>query len=190
MVNVTVQLDTAKFDQAVKFVFDNTRRTLPEILNRAALVTLIGGAGVEGAMKKTRRADAGDIKAVPKAAIAAYVRGKNRGSKLSRQGLAQLVKKEIKRRIAAIGYTAIVGWNAAVVDLGGHGGKGGGRSGKGFASMGYARPATHGHYEVTIANTTPAAEMIGAGPLQDALDETADDMIRFWEAKTGAIFRG
>lgn len=180
----TVTLNTTKFEQAVRFVFENTRRALPEIINRAALVTIIGGKGTEGAMKLTRRAAVGAIRAVPAKAVAAYVRQRHIG-RMSRTALDALVKKEYKRRIAAIGYTAVVGWARAAQDLGGSIKA---RGGKGYASMGYARPASYGNYTVIIANTTPAALLIGAQPLQQALDNTAADMIQFWQAKTGAIF--
>lgn len=179
MPRVTVTLDTRKFEAAVKFVFNNTRRALPEIINRAALVTIIGGKGVEGAMKRTRRASAGAIRAVPDMAIARYLR--MRGVLPT----VEAIKKERKRRIAAIGYTAVVGWARAANDLGGHSKI---RSGKGYASMGYAIPAKAGHYEATIANTTPAAVLIGAQPLQEALNDTAQDMIDYWQQQTGAIF--
>ena len=181
----TVTLDTRKFESVVKFVFNNTRRALPEIINRAALVAIIGGKGVDGAMKRTRRAFAGSIRAVPVAAIAAYVKQKHGGRGLTRQQLKELVKKEYKRRIAAIGYTAVQGWAKAASDLGGSIRM---RSGKGYASLGYAVPASPGNYEATIANTTPAAELIGQAALQDALDDTTDDMIQYWQVQTGKIW--
>ena len=179
----TVTLDTRKFEAAVKFVFNNTRRALPEIINRAALVTIIGGKGVEGAMKRTRRAAAGAIRAVPDGAIAGYLRSK--GVKLGGKQLSDAVQKERKRRIAAIGYTAVVGWAKAASDLGGSIKA---RSGKGYASMGYAIPASYGNFTATIANTTPAAELIGQQPLQDALNDTAQDMVNYWQQQTGVVF--
>jgi hypothetical protein len=182
----TFTLDTKQFEQAVKFVFENTRRALPEIINRAALVTIIGGKGVQGAMKKTRRAAAGDIRSVPARAVAMFVRRKNKGQKLTPKQIDALVKKEYKRRLAAIGYTATVGWARAANDLGGSMRM---RGGKGYAQMGYAKPASYGHFEAVICNSTPAAELIGAQPLQEALNETAADMIQFWQARTGVIFK-
>ena len=179
----TVTLDTSKFEAAVKFVFEQTTRSLPEIINRAALVTIIGGRGVDGVMKRTPRALAGAIMAVPAKEIAGKIRAKTKG--LNPQLIAQAVDRERKRRIAAIGYTAVVGWAKAAEDLGG---RIRARSGKGYASMGYATPASPGRYEAIIANTTPAAELIGVQPLQDALNDTAQDMIQFWQQKTGAAF--
>ncbi len=187
MPTATVTLDTRKFEAAVKFVFNNTRRALPEIINRAALVTIIGGKGVEGAMQRTRKAAAGSIRAVPPKAIAAYI-AKKYPQQRTKQQMTEAVKKEYKRRVAAIGYTAIVGWNRAAIDLGGTGTRKGSRAGKGYASMGYAIPASYGNYEAIIANTTPAAELIGAQPLQEALDATAADMIAYWQKQTGATF--
>jgi hypothetical protein len=186
--NFTIQLDTSKFEQAVKFVFANTQRALPEILNRAALVTIIGGQNVDGAMQRTPRASKEAIRAVPAKAVASYVLHKNAGISLTKTQLKQLIAKEYRRRVAAVGYTALVGWSYAAQDLGGRGMKGGHSKGKGFYTYGYAKPATYGHYEVIIANTTPAAELIGSGPLQAALNDTAADMIDYWQRQSGAIF--
>lgn len=182
----TVVLDTSKFEAAIKYVFDNTRRTLPEIINRAALVTIIGGKGVDGAMQRTRRATQDAILSVPASAVASYVMKRHAGQHLTRKQITQLIKKEYKRRIAAIGYTAVAGWAKAARDLGG---KIKVRKGKGYASMGYGKPASYGDYEAVIVNTAPAAEKIGTQALQDAMNDAAADMVKFWEQKTGVIFR-
>ena len=44
---------------------------------------------------------------------------------------------------------------------------------KGMRQWGTLYPLELGNYTATIANTTPAAEMIGQQPLQDALNATA-----------------
>lgn len=185
MPDAYIELDTSKFNQAVHFVFENTERALPEIINRAALVTIIGGKGVQGAMQQTMKAAASTIRAVPIKAVTAYIKRKN-PIKYNLKTLDAAVKREYRRRVAAIGYTAVAGWAKAANDLGGNARE---RSGKGYASMGYAKPAAHGNYEAVIANTTPAAELIGLEPLQAALDDTSRDMIEFWEQKTGVIFK-
>ena len=65
MIGVELQIDTKPLEKAILFVAENTSKELPDIINRAGLVTIIGGKGVQGAMKLTPRAAAARINAVP-----------------------------------------------------------------------------------------------------------------------------
>jgi hypothetical protein len=178
MPEVDVQVDTSELKAAIQYVFDNTRRTMPDIINRAALVTLIGGKGVTGAMKRTMKAARSSILAVPEKYVAGYVMNKHKGEKLTRARIKELVRKEYRRRIGAIGYTANVGWNKAVLAFGGRGiGKRG--QGKGYAQFGYGKPAVSGDLTAEGANATPMAAALGQAPLQAALAETARDMVEY-----------
>ena len=174
---VTLEVDTSQFNIAARYVFEETRKTLPDIINRAALTTLIGGRGVTGAMKRTRKASRAAIRAVPVERVAGYVMHKHKGVKFTRIQIREIIRREYARRIAAIGYTANVGWNNAVVDLGGHGVGGSRRSSKGLATGGFGRKASPGNFSAEVVNTAPAAAMIGWQPLQEAINETARDMI-------------
>jgi hypothetical protein len=189
MPSVNVEIDTHEFEQAVKFVFEQSEKSLPEIINRGALVAIIGGKGVKGAMQRTPKALKSKIEAVPVKKIAKHVLYKHKGEKLTRKQLSQLIRREYRRRIAAIGYTALVGWNNAALAFGGRGIGRRAQGGKGYAQRGSGVPAQAGNYVAEFTNTAPAAALIGEQALQDALDQTAQDMIAHWEEKAGVIFR-
>lgn len=184
---INTELDTSRFVEAVRFAFEESEKSLPEIINRGALVAIIGGKGVRGAMQRTPKASASKIKAVDVKKIARHVMFKHKGEKLTRIQIRQLIAKEYRRRIAAIGYTALVGWNKAAIAFGGRG-IGKRASGRGYASEGSGKKAQAGDYTAEFTNTAPAAALIGSQALQDALDDTARDIVEHWEEKTGAIF--
>lgn len=181
-------LDLTRFRQAVHYVFENTHRALSDIINRAALVSIIGGKGVQGAMQRTPQAAREKILAVPIKEVAGRLHNKFGGQKFRRDVFNDMIKKEYKRRVAASGYTARVGWNKAAIDLGGHG-IGKEASGKGYATLGYGKLATAGNLEAVAVNTAPAASIIGAKPLQQAIDDAARDMVEFWGGKAEEVFR-
>jgi len=179
MIGVELQIDTKPLEKAILFVAENTSKELPDIINRAGLVTIIGGKGVQGAMKLTPRAAAARINAVPVKDIAKDVmaRAKRKGERLNKQDIALRIGKEYRRRIAAIGYIAVVGWNKAAIALGGHGIGRRGSSHVGWAELGGARPAIRGALECEFWNSTPVAAEIGAQALQTAIEQTSVDMI-------------
>jgi len=187
---ITFSLDITRWQQAVNFVFQESQQALPEIINRSALVTIIGGRGVLGAMKRTPKALRATIKAVPIKLIARVVMAKARanGEKLTKAQIRDRIAKEYRRRIAAIGYTANVGWNNAAMAFGGRG-IGARASGRSYAQYGYGRESKPGDYTAEMVNTAPAAELIGRTALQQALDDATDDMIAYWEERSGRIFR-
>ncbi len=189
MSDTAFKLDLSRFTQAVTYVHRNTEKTLPDILNRAALVCIIGGRGVSGAMKLTPKADPGKINAVPVKSIAKVVmaRARANGTKPTRRQVALLIGKEYKRRIAARGYTAFVGWNKAAIAFGGRG-VGRRAAGQGYASKGYGTRATFQKLIAEFVNTAPAAELIGREALQSAVNETATDMIEHVQQKMQALF--
>jgi len=176
MPEVTVEFDTSRFEAAVKYVFENTQKSLPEIINRAALTTIIGGRGVTGAMQRTQKAARAKIMGVPVKLVAGRIMNKHKGQKLTKAQIDILVRKEYKRRVAAIGYTANVGWNNAAIAFGGRG-IGKHAAGKGYASEGQGIKATAGNYVAELSNTTPAAGLIGWKPLQEALDDVSRDIV-------------
>ncbi len=181
-ITVTADLDMTRFEAAVHYVYEHTRHTLPEIVNRGALVSVIGGKGVQGAMQRTKKALRSAILSAPVKQVAGKVMKKYAGQRLTRDQIKQLVRKEYARRLAAIGYTANVGWNNAAVQLGGRGIKGSRARGKGYAEFGFGAPADTSQWPSVIAqvaNAAPAAAFIGEQPLQDAINDAARDMVEF-----------
>lgn len=193
--NMGFELDTSSFKESIRFVLDNTHKKLPDVINRAALATIIGGKGVQGAMQRTPKAAREKILAVPREVIARVVMAKVNqgqfylplrgfrgagagpgGSGARRAEINRLIRKEYSKRLAAIGYTANVGWNNAAKAFGGRG-IGGRATGLGEAALGEGRPATPGNLVAQFSNAAPAAYLIGQQALQDALDQVSDDMI-------------
>jgi len=193
--NMGFELDTNSFKESIRFVLDNTHKKLPDVINRAALATIIGGKGVQGAMQRTPKAAREKILAVPREVIARVVmarvnqgqfylplrgfRGAGTGpggSGARRAEINRLIRKEYAKRIAAIGYTANVGWNNAAKAFGGRG-IGSRAAGLGEAALGEGRPATPGNLVAQFSNAAPAAYLIGQQALQDALDQVSEDMI-------------
>src|SRR5580704_15411969 len=118
---IQTTIDTSEFERAVRFAFEESQKSIPEIINRGALVAIIGGKGVQGAMKRTPKASKAAILAVDVKKIARHVMFTHKGQKLTRAQIQQLIAKEYHRRVAAIGYTAHVGWNNAAIAFGGKG---------------------------------------------------------------------
>lgn len=191
MPTYSATIDATKFTQAVKFVFANSAKSLPDIVNRGALVAIIGGRGVQGAMQRTMKASAARIREVDIGIISAYVRKKHKGEKHTKSEWNKLVRREYARRIGAIGYTANVGWNNAAIAFGGKGIGSKRAGGRGLASSGYGKPAVGTTNIVAeFANTAPAAVLIGQEALQLALNDTARDMIEHAQNKFTQIFSG
>jgi hypothetical protein len=171
-------LDLTDFSRAVNYVFEHSHKTIPQVLNRGALTAIIGGKGVQGAMQRTKKALREAILAVPVDQVAKMVMAKHRGEKMSRLRVKQLIRKEYARRIASIGYTALLGWDKAAVAFGGRGIKG--AHGHGTFQFGSGKPATDSDLVAEGSNTTPAAALIGEQPMQEALNDVAEDMVEFW----------
>lgn len=183
-------LDISQWTRSVEFVVQNTRKELPDVITRSGLVTLIGGRGVKGAMQRTPRASSAAILSVPIKAVASFVakRLKEKGITVKRHAFALLVRKEYRRRLAASGYTAYVGWNKAAIALGGTGLHSRAASQVGFANRGYGKKATANDLRAVMVNTAPAADKIGRQALQDALNDAARDMYEHTAAKLESIF--
>lgn len=179
---VYAELDLTRFQEAVDAKLNALHVSLPSIINRGALVTIIGGKGVRGAMQRTPKAAKDKILAVPVKSVAKIVMVRHRGEKMTRQRVKELIRAEYARRVAASGYTAFVGWNKAAIAFGGTG-IGRASGGQGLAYKGYGTPATESDLEAILVNAAPAAGLIGLQPLQDALDDTAEDMIEYAHQK-------
>lgn len=188
-------IDTSRLRSAIIYVVTNTDKQLPDVVNRAALTTIIGGKGVKGAMQRTPKADKTKIKTLPARLIVRVVIKKLRAKgvtipqgKAGVQFIAQAVKKEIKRRAAASGYTAYVGWNKAAMAFGGRGVGKRAANAKGYATRGYGKRATVGDLVAEMVNAAPVASKIGTAPLQAALNDQARDMIQHTNEKLQKIF--
>lgn len=180
-------VDIRQFQDAVAFVKKAAKKDEAIILNRAGLTCLIGGKGVKGAVQRTPRASAANIK---REDVRRFILGKLRklGRKVTKQTLSKLVTSEMRRRKASIAYTAGPGWHKAIVAMGGRGVK----TQKGFnqseASKGKGRKATESKLEVFLENTAPVAASIGFQPLQEALNDTARDLVEYGTRKLQETF--
>ncbi len=184
--------DDHEFARAVDFVEKNTLRTAKESINRAGLHVIIGGKGFKGAMQLTPKANKGAIKAVSPQQVAGAVAARLRteGKKVDAATFAELVGKEIKRRIRAIGYTAFAGWDKAARAFGGRGLKNVTGSDKKLSRFGYGTKATNNINPVAVlVNTAPWAEKIGLEPLQKAITNVSRDMVEYALRKMGETFK-
>lgn len=182
-VTVNFELDLSQVNEAIRRYYNESSKTLPEIVNRAALVAIIGGRGVSGCMQRTRKAERSAILAVNVKKVARYVMSRHKGEKLTRKQMHQLIKREYRRRLSAIGYTAYLGWNKAAIAFGGRGLRKG-ATGHGRFQFGSGTPADSGQwpeFKAEMVNAAPAAAIIGEQPLQDALNDAARDMIEYTE---------
>lgn len=175
-------LDLREFQAAIREVMTSSRKTESEILNRAGLVAIIGGKGVRGAIHRMPRADRGKINSLTVKQLAGAVikQAKAKGKwPMTRQEFRKAITAERGRRRRAIGYTAGPGWSNAAIAFGGRGVKG---KQAGFAqskaSKGYGDKATPQNLMAELVNTAPAADLIGRQALQEALNDTARDMVR------------
>lgn len=191
------KLDQREFNKGIDAALRDGTKTLPGVLNKAALTAIIGGKGVRGAIQRTPRADKGKIAAVPiqevagfvanrlrkKGIIIAYGGGKTRtttrhaaGSTITAAEFRRAVAQEYARRKRSVAYTAGPGWSNAARAFGGRGV--GVQTGfpRSEAAHGYGDKATISSLLAEIANTAPAADKIGRQALQDALDDVGRDM--------------
>lgn len=174
-------MDTREFKAAFEQVLSATKKDAPAYLNKKALMVVIGGKGVKGAIQLTPRAKASEIKSIPVKVIAKMVmaRAKANGEKLTHVEIGRRVKREIARRAASVGYTAGPGWHKAAVALGGRGVRLRKEFSESKAAKGTARKASPGSLLAEIVNTAPAAAIIGKKALQNAVDNVAADMSRY-----------
>lgn len=186
------KLDTSEFAQAVGFVVQATGKDCVEVLNKAGLTALIGGKGVRGAVQRTPKADPVRIEADmirDKQAIRLVMsRAKKRGEHLTRREISKRVKALIRGRKSGSGYTKGPGWNNAILAMGGKGIRTNKRFAKSEARHGSGIKASAESLVARIISTAPASEAIGFRPLQDALNDTARDMIAYGERKIQATF--
>lgn len=184
--------DDREFGRAIELVERETGRAAKDSINRAGLHVIIGGKGFKGAMQLTPKATKSSIKAVSPEQVAATVANRLRasGKKADSATFAQLVAKEIKRRIRAIGYTAYAGWNNAAKAFGGRGLKGMTASSKKLSRFGYGQKAISTMTPTaTLTNTAPAAEKIGLEPLQKAITNVARDLVEYVNNKLNGTFK-
>ncbi len=184
--------DDHEFGGVLEFVERETGRTAKESINRAALHVIIGGKGFQGAMQLTPKASKSAINAVDKDKVAGFVakKAQEKGTRLTAAEFADAVKKEIKRRVRAIGYTAFVGWNNAAKAFGGRGLKGVTESPKKEARFGYGTKATSNvNPEAILTNTAPMSERIGLEPLQKAITNVARDLVEYAMRKIDKTFK-
>ncbi len=174
-----VTIDSREFVAALKFVTEETNRTLPVAINKGALTTIIGAKGVKGAMQLTPKASKAAIDAIPSKTMAQFVVNqlKKKGMTITRIAIAEGMKKEYARRKRASGYTAFAGWSNAAKRYGGRGVRGVTSSTKKLAKHGRASVATVNRLVAEFINTAPAAELIGVEALEQSLKNAAKDQM-------------
>ncbi len=181
MFSAGFQFDDREFAAAVLLVISQTDKAAPVVINKAALHVVIGGKGFQGAMQLTPKADKSKIRALSREVVAGFVanqlRAEGKLKSTNTSAFDQLVTKEIKRRIRAIGYTAFAGWNNAARAFGGTGLKGVTTSSKKLSRYGYGEKAKKAITPTaTLTNTAPWSEKIGLKPLEKAITNVARDM--------------
>jgi hypothetical protein len=181
--------DLSDFRGAVDLVVKQTGKDQAVVVNRAALHTIIGGKGVKGAIQRTPKASKADInKAAAIVLRIAIKRNSVEHLGLDKDGVGELAKQILKRRLAAMGYTAGPGWTLAARAFGGRGVKTSERFEESEVKHGGGVKA-HGVTAVAeFFNTAPAAEKIGQKALQDALDAVVEDMLEHQRQKLQAAF--
>lgn len=192
-----LKFDYRQLNAGIDAALRDTKKTLPGILNKASLTTIIGSSTVRGCIQRTPRADPGKIAGVPIEKVAGFVAnrlrkkgisisyggGKNRttikhaaGSTITAQEFRRAVSQEYARRKRSVAYTAGPGWDKAARAFGGRGVTRQSGFERSEAAKGYGDKATVSDLVAEIANTAPAADKIGRQALQDALNDVGRDM--------------
>lgn len=185
---MSFKLDTREFKAAIEFVVKATKKDAADVVNKAALTVIIGGKGVKGAIQRTPKASIAEINRESAAVLYSTIRD-NRGKHMSPEQIGIQTKAILARRRAARGYTAGPGWHEAAVALGGRGVKISERFDRSEARKGNAVKARSYSATAYITNTAPAIEDIGVRPLQDAIDDTARDMMEYANKKLAETFK-
>jgi hypothetical protein len=208
---VSITVKTTEFEAALKDILRYTSRESAVVLNSTAIEIITTAAAL------TKKADpaaiekklttgvvarmhtkAGRLLKKPKLlaykpAELVYMILNSRQRKAGKPGLnnaemSREAQKLIKRRKAAIGYTAYAGWQKALLAVGG---RGFGRAPKfdgSSAALGYGIKATPEKLFAKLVNTASAIELYGAGPLQQAIDTKTEKMIARVQQKMAAKF--
>ena len=108
------------------------------------------------------------------------------------QEMSQAAQKEIKRRLASVGYIAYAGWNKALIAFGGRGfgtAKAGKTNENSYAARGYGRKASIEHLQAEFVNRATHAFEIGGAVTQRVVREKEADIYRYLESKLTSDFR-
>lgn len=102
------------------------------------------------------------------------------------QEMSQAAQKEVKKRLAAVGYIAYAGWNKALIAFGGRG-FGTGKTGKikenSHAARGFGRPAWPQALLAEFSNKATNAYEVGGAVTQRIVYEKEADIYRHLESK-------
>jgi hypothetical protein len=208
---VSITVDTTKFATALKDILRYTSREAAVVLNSTAIEVITTAAALTkkadpaaierklttGVVARTHT-KAGRLLKKPK--VLAYkpaelvymilnARQRKQGKPgLNNDQMSREAQKLIKRRKAAIGYTAYAGWQKALQAVGGHGFGRVPKFDNSSASKGYGIKATPEKLMARLVNTASAIELYGAGPLQQAIDMKTAKMIARIEQKLAVKF--
>lgn len=181
-------VDLTEFRASFNRIIREHKKDVAPYLNKKAHGVIVGTKGYKGAVQLTPEASAAKINAVTVRQLTGYVCRKARMAgewPLSREEIKLRVEKERRRRRSAIAYTRGPGWLKAAKDLGGGTGKFGGKTSphpefsKSKAAKGYGRKASVSNLTALLVNKAPAADLIGRGALQEAINNQARDMVEY-----------
>jgi hypothetical protein len=202
------EVDTRVFEQALKGILANTTREIPVVLN-STLIEIITTAA-----KLTKKASPSEIeRKLTTATVSVNVSKTGKtlkkarvyfkptmmvykiiNAKQTREGKPGLNQAQmslaaqsfIRRRKAAVGYTAYAGWQKALIALGGRGFGGASAKLGGSVQGGSGSKANVSKYFAEAINTASAIELIGGNAaLQEAFDSKTEKMIARLEEKLG-----
>ena len=176
-----MKVDTRNFERALKRVLQQTSREVPAVLNSTAIEIITTAA------KLTKKAEAGAIEqklSPPFVYKLINSRLAAQGKKgLNNADMSAAARRLIRKRKAAIGYTAFAGWQKALQAVGGRGfGRKSATLG-GSAAQGYGSKANPGRLITKMVNTASAIEIYGRGPLQQAINQKTSSMLKHLEDK-------
>jgi hypothetical protein len=210
-----LKVDTRKFESALKSILVHTSRDVPTVINGAARDIIIQAAKntykanpaqIEkelstGVITRTN-SKSGRVLKKPKTIayqparkvylIIAAQRSKQNKPGLNNTDMSRAAQAFIKRRKAAAGFTASVGWQKALLAFGGRG--------FGIKSMqpgfeqssakdGFGVKAQEGRLLAKMVNTASAIEIYGREPLQAAIAAKTDSMLKHLDEKLSKRFR-
>jgi hypothetical protein len=209
-----VKVKTAEFEAALKKILTYTSRDFPTVINDTARDIIIKAAAdthkadpskierqlttgviIRTHSKKGRLLKNPKTVAYKPAKLVYLIIAAKRTAQgkpgLSQGEMSREAQKFIKRRKSGVGFTAFAGWQKALMAVGGRGfGSKAMQSGfeQSSAREGYGEKATPEHMIAKIVNTASAIEIYGAIPLQTAINNKTQSMLKHLDEKLAKRF--
>ena len=197
-INVSIEVDTRDFEQALRKTLQQTSRDIPDVINSAAIDIITAAAKYTKKADKSLISDSllrpvtpikGARPGRPASIIYLMLNAKQRKSGqagLNNSDMSNAAKALIKKRSAAIGFIAYAGWQKALLAFGGRG-FGSKAQKTGFetssASRGRGIKARIGSLFALMSNTAEACDKYGKIPLEMAFWDKTRRMMEHLEEK-------